>query len=80
MGQPVGIMALATQQRSVHHWVELLPELVPLHLVSVVFSASLVGVAAVPTTLMPSSHRTQQALILTLAPTHSARQTQMSAS
>jgi hypothetical protein len=35
---------------------------------------------AVPTTLTPSSHRIQQALILTLAPTHSARQTQMSAS
>lgn len=79
MGQPVDIMALATQRRNVHHWAELLLELAPLHLVSVVFSASLAGVAAVPTTLMPSSHHIQPAQILTLALTHSARQTQMSA-
>ena len=73
------ITALATQQRSVHHWAELLQELAPLHLVSVVFSASLVGVAAVPITLTPSSHLILQAQMQTLAHTHSARPTQMSA-
>ena len=79
VGPPVDIMALATQQRNVHHWVELLLELAPLHLVSVVFSASLVGVAAALTTLTPSSHLIPQAQIRTLALTHSARPTQMSA-
>ena len=79
VGPPVDIMALATQQRNVHHWVELLLELAPLHLVSVVFSASLVGVAAVPITPTPSSHLIPPAQMLTLAHTHSARPTQMSA-
>jgi hypothetical protein len=78
VGPPVDITALATQQRSVHHWAELLLELAPLHLVSVVFSVSLVGVAAAPTTLTPSSQLIPPAQIRTLALTHSARPTQMS--
>ena len=66
-------MEHATLHQNVQPRVELLLEHVPLALESVVSSALLVVAVAALTTPTPSSAATPPALMLTPAPTHSAR-------
>ena len=77
---PVATTEPATPQASAPAWAARRPAAAPPPLASAVYSPSRVAAAPVPTTATPSKPHTLCPQTPTPAPTHSARQTQMSAS